>query len=89
MAIGAGTMNTRFLTILASIWLIAATLAYSVIASPVSGAQSNYVDATKDFWITVPEAGSLHLWTDLCDDTTAPWSPDVEGGTHDSESPSF
>ena len=73
-------MNTRFLTILASIWLIAATLAYSVIASPVSGAQSNYVDATKDFWITVPEAGSLHLWTDLCDDSTAPWCP----GTVDS-----
>jgi hypothetical protein len=73
-------MNTKFLTILASIWLIVATLAYSVIASPVSGAQSNYVDATKDFWITVPEAGSLHLWTDLCDDSTAPWCP----GTVDS-----
>ena len=66
-------MKTKTFVTFASIWLVVVTLAYSVIASPVSGAQSNYVDATKDFWITVPEGGSLHLWTDLCDDTTSGW----------------
>jgi len=73
-------MNTKFVTIAATIWLVLSTLVYSIVASPAAGAQSNYVDATKDFWITVPEAGSLHLWTDLCDDSTAPWCP----GTVDS-----
>ena len=73
-------MNTKFITSLTIIWLILATLAYGVVVNPVSGSQNNYVDRTQDFWITVPEQGELHLWTDLCDDTTAPWCP----GTVDS-----
>ncbi len=73
-------MNTKFLAIAATIWIILATLAYGVVVNPVSGSQNNYVDRTQDFWITVPEQGELHLWTDLCDDTTAPWCP----GTVDS-----
>jgi len=66
-------MNTKFITILATIWLIITTFAYGLVVNPVSGSQINYVDATKDYWITVPENSSLHLWTDLCDDTTAGW----------------
>lgn len=68
------------MTTLATLWLILATLAYGLVASPASGSQNNYVDRTQDFWINLPEQGELHLWTDLCDDTTAPWCP----GTVDS-----
>ena len=80
MAFRAGKVSTKFVVILASIWLVAVTLVYGVVASPVLGGQNNYVDRTQDFWITVPEQGELHLWTDLCDDTAAPWCP----GTVDS-----
>ncbi len=73
-------MNTRIAVILASVWLIISTLAYGIIASPTQGSQNLYVDRTQDFWITLPEQGELHLWTDLCDDTTAGWCP----GTVDS-----
>ena len=73
-------MSTKLATIAATLWLIFAALVYGVVAGPVSGSQNNYVDRTQDFWITVPEQGELHLWTDLCDDTTAPWCP----GTVDS-----
>lgn len=72
-------MNRIFI-IVCTLWLIAVTLAYSIVVSPVYGAQSNYVDRTQDFWITLPEDGELHLWTDLCDDSTAGWCP----GTVDS-----
>ena len=72
-------MNKLFV-IACTLWLIAVTLAYSIIVSPVYGTQNNYVDRTQDFWINLPEAGELHLWTDLCDDTNAPWCP----GTVDS-----
>jgi hypothetical protein len=70
----------KLFVIACTLWLIAVTLAYSIIVSPVYGTQNNYVDRTQDFWINVPEAGELHLWTDLCDDTTAGWCP----GTVDS-----
>ena len=73
-------MSTKLATIAATLWLIFATLAYGIVAGPASGSQNNYVDRTQDFWITLPEQGELHLWTDLCDDTTAPWCP----GTVDS-----
>ena len=55
----------------AIVWLLIATLVYSFVASPVLGAQNNYVDRTQDFWITLPTDGELHLWTDLCDDSNA------------------
>jgi len=66
-------MSTKLIAILATIWLIAATFAYSVIASPAFGSQNNYVDRTQDFWITVPEQSLLHIWTDLCDNTNSGW----------------
>ena len=73
-------MSTKLATIAATLWLIFATLVYGVVAGPVSGSQNNYVNRTQDFWINLPEQGELHLWTDLCDDTTSPWCP----GTVDS-----
>lgn len=73
-------MNTKFITSLAIIWLIVATLTYGLVVNPVAGSQNNYVDRTQDFWITLPEQGELHLWTDLCDETNAGWCP----GTVDS-----
>jgi len=73
-------MSTKLATIAATLWLIFATLVYGLVASPASGSQNNYVDRTQDFWITLPEQGELHLWTDLCDDSTAGWCP----GTVDS-----
>ena len=66
-------MNTKLMTTLATLWLILATLTYGLVASPASGSQNNYVDRTQDFWINLPEQGELHLWTDLCDETTSPW----------------
>lgn len=50
------------------------------VTATVHGGQNNYVDRTQDFWINLPEDGELHLWTDLCDNTTSPWCP----GTVDS-----
>ena len=73
-------MSTKIIVALATIWLILSTLVFGLVTSPAFGAQNNYVDRTQDFWITVPEQGELHLWTDLCDDTIAPWCP----GTVDS-----
>jgi len=73
-------MSTKLATIAATLWLIFATLAYGIVAGPASGSQNNYVNRTQDFWINLPEQGELHLWTDLCDDTTSPWCP----GTVDS-----
>ena len=73
-------MSTKLIAILATFWLIAATFAYSVVASPAFGSQNNYVNRTQDFWITLPEQGELHLWTDLCDETSSSWCP----GTVDS-----
>ena len=73
-------MSTRIIVALTTIWLILSTLVFGLVTSPAFGAQNNYVDRTQDFWITVPEQGELHLWTDLCDETTAPWCP----GTVDS-----
>lgn len=66
-------MRSKLFVIGSTIWLIVATLVYSLIASPILGSQVNYVDRTKDFWITVPEGGTLDIWTDLCDDTTSSW----------------
>ena len=66
-------MSTKLATIAATLWLIFATLVYGIVAGPASGSQNNYVDRTQDFWINLPEQGELHLWTDLCDNTTAPW----------------
>ena len=73
-------MSTKIIVALATAWLILSTLAFSIITSPVFGSQNNYVDRTQDFWINLPEQGELHLWTDLCDDSTAGWCP----GTVDS-----
>ena len=73
-------MNTRLFVILSTIWLILATLTYGIVVDNVRGGQNNYIDRTQDFWITLPEQGALHLWTDLCDDTTSSWCP----GTVDS-----
>ena len=73
-------MSTKIIVALTTIWLILSTLVFGLVTSPAFGAQNNYVDRTQDFWITVPEQGELHLWTDLCDDTIAPWCP----GTVDS-----
>lgn len=70
----------KLFVIACTLWLIATTLVYSIVASPTYGAQNNYVDRTQDFWINIPEQGELHLWTDLCDDTTEPYCP----GTVDS-----
>lgn len=64
---------TKKLVTLAIAWLIAWTLAFSVITSPAMGAQNSYVDRTQDFWINLPESGQLHLWTDLCDESNAPY----------------
>jgi hypothetical protein len=73
VAIGATKMNTKFITIAATIWLILATFAYGLVVNPVSGSQNSYVDRTQDFWITVPEQSLLHIWTDLCDNTNSGW----------------
>ena len=58
-------------------FLIVVTLG---VTATVRGVENNYVDRTQDFWVNLPADGELHLWTDLCDDTTAPWCP----GTVDS-----
>lgn len=65
-------MQKKFV-IAATLWLILSTLAYSIVVSPIRAGQNNYVDRTQDFWITLPETGQLHLWTDLCDDTNDGW----------------
>ncbi|NBR26454.1 MAG: hypothetical protein EBU08_22275, partial [Micrococcales bacterium] len=73
-------MSTKIIVALATIWLILSTLVFGLVTSPAFGSQNNYVDRTQDFWITVPEQSLLHLWTDLCDNSTAGWCP----GTVDS-----
>ena len=69
-------MQKKFV-IAATLWLILSTLAYSIVVSPVRAGQNNYVDRTQDFWITLPETGRLHLWTDLCDDTNDGWCGNI------------
>jgi hypothetical protein len=66
-------MNTKFITVLATIWLIITTFAYGFVVNSVAGSQNSYVDRTQDFWITVPEQSLLHIWTDLCDNTNSGW----------------
>ena len=72
-------MTSKIVTICIA-WLISATFAFAYITSPARGSQQIYVDRTQDFWINIPEQGELHLWTDLCDNTTEPYCP----GTVDS-----
>lgn len=73
-------MSTKIIVTLMTIWLILSTLVFGIATSPAFASQNNYVDRTQDFWINLPAQGELHLWTDLCDDTTAPYCP----GTVDS-----
>ena len=72
-------MTSRFVTVIIAL-IISATFVFAYATSPALGSQQIYVDRTQDFWINLPEQGELHLWTDLCDDTNAPWCP----GTVDS-----
>jgi hypothetical protein len=74
-----GQMRTKLRALIAT-WLIAATTVFAFSANTIKAADSYYVDRTQDFWITIPEQSELHLWTDLCDNTTEPYCP----GTVDS-----
>lgn len=66
--------------VILSVTAIVFALTCTFAVSSVFGAQNNYVDRTQDFWISVPEQSTLHIWTDLCDNSTAGWCP----GTVDS-----
>jgi hypothetical protein len=73
-------MSTKIIVAITTIWLILSTLVFGIATSPAFASQNNYVDRTQDFWINLPAQGELHLWTDLCDNTTEPYCP----GTVDS-----
>jgi len=57
---------------LALAWVALCTTLY-IGAAPAQATSPYYVDATQDYWITLPEPSTLDLWTDLCDDTTNGW----------------
>ena len=73
-------MSTKIIVTITTIWIILSTLVFGIATSPAFASQNNYVDRTQDFWINLPAQGELHLWTDLCDNTTEPYCP----GTVDS-----
>jgi hypothetical protein len=67
-----GQMRTKLRAFIAT-WLVVATTAFAFTANSTKAADPYYVDATRDYWISIPEQSLLHLWTDLCDDTTSGW----------------
>lgn len=65
-------MRTKLRALIAT-WLVVATTAFALTANSTKAADPYYVDATRDYWISIPEQNLLHLWTDLCDNTTSGW----------------
>lgn len=67
-----GKMRTKLRALIAT-WLILTTTVFAFTANTTKAVDPYYVDATRDYWINMPEAGTLDLWTDLCDETNSGW----------------